>query len=136
MNIEQFKDKIFMSVTVEDQSSIEFVNALIENDKIQVFTMEHIQDCCESVSIVDICGDLTDLVGSPILIAKKTTSKEHTFMNKKSKDFGLYSDDSETWTFYELATIKGSVTILWYGSSNGYYSEDATISQKIISLTD
>lgn len=136
MNIDQFKDKIFMSVTVENNSSIEFVNALIENDKIQVFIMEHVQDCCESVSIVDICGDLKDLVGSPILIAKETKSNEPTFMNKGSSDYGLYSDDSQTWTFYELATIKGSVTILWYGSSNGYYSEDASISQKIISLTD
>lgn len=82
----------------------------------QRFVMCHDQDCCESVSIEDICGDLSDLVGSEILHASEDS-------NGSSND----DDDHETWTFYNIRTNKGSVTIRWYGTSNGYYSESADV---------
>ena len=78
------------------------------------YLMQHFQDCCERVSIEDIAGDLDDLVGSPLVRAEERTSKDF--------DTGSDRDDSYLWTFYEFATVKGSVTIRWYGESNGYYS--------------
>lgn len=59
----------------------------------------------------DVCGALEDLVGSPILLAEEVSSEHNET---------LCGD--ECWTFYKFATIKGSVTVRWYGSSNGYYS--------------
>lgn len=84
------------------------------------YRIYHSQDCCEHVSIEDICGDLNDLIGSPILLAEESTSNVNPEGIKKE-----YQDhiDSFTWTFYKLATNKGSVTIRWYGESNGYYSD-------------
>jgi len=97
------------------------------------YEMYHSQDCCEDVSIEDICGDLDDLVGNPLLEAEAVTCEminelpnEAEIMWEVLKTPELLDrnpgDGDQEWTFYKFATIKGSVTIRWYGSSNGYYS--------------
>lgn len=82
------------------------------------YRMFHYQDCCEYVRIEDIDGDLSDLIGVPILVAEEVTNEDES----------PFADDccppeSFTWTFYKFATVKGYVTIRWLGTSNGYYSE-------------
>ena len=77
----------------------------------------HEQDCCEHVTIEDIAGDLDDLVGAPLLVAEVVSSRDDSLPAKDKYD------ESWTWTFYKFATVKGAVTIRWYGTSNGYYSE-------------
>ena len=77
-------------------------------------------DCCESVYVEDVIGDLMDLFNTPLLMAEEVTSDVHPHDKKTDPD---YVEDSFTWTFYKLATKKGYVTIRWFGESNGYYSE-------------
>lgn len=79
--------------------------------------LTHQQGCCESVTVEDVVGDLSDLVGSPILMAEESTSD--TNPKGVTKEY----QDSFTWTFYRISTIKGTVAIRFYGESNGYYSE-------------
>jgi len=100
-------------VVSEDNREIKFTT---KNGK--RYTMYHDQDCCESVTIDEIIGDLDDLLNSPILDARVETNSS----DEPKKD----SDNSFTWTFYIISTIKGTVTLRWFGASNGYYSEEVT----------
>ncbi len=83
----------------------------------KTFRMYHDQDCCEAVYVEDIAGDLSDLIGAPLVRAEERTQD----------DPDAY--ESGVWTFYEFATIKGSVTIRWYGSSDGYYSVSVALEE-------
>lgn len=83
------------------------------------YRMYHDQDCCESVTIEDVVGELADLVGSPITMAEEAS-------NSTDPPAGQFTPDSYTWTFYKFATVRGYVTIRWYGESNGYYSESVS----------
>ena len=85
-----------------------------------IYIMCHERDCCECVTIDDICGDLQDLITSPIIVAEELHSKN--ILPKKDE-----WDESFTWTFYKFATTRGYVDIKWYGASNGYYSESADL---------
>lgn len=114
VDISELIGKVFTKVTKnENDDEITF-----EGNDGKIYKMYHDQDCCESVFIEDINGELDWLVGTPILQAEEVTNSE----NSKCK-----YDESFTWTFYNFATIKGYVTIRWYGSSNGYYSESVDI---------
>lgn len=97
--------KIFTNVC-QDEDTLIFIDTEGKNYKFY-----HEQDCCEDVHIDDIIGDLHDLLGYPILEAEEVIT------------YGTKPGDYGTYTWYKFATIKGCVTVKWYGLSNGYYSE-------------
>jgi hypothetical protein len=110
-NFNELQGKILTSVTgTEGDDEITFTCE--DGTK---YMLHHYQDCCESVTVESVVGDYADLIGTPILLAEESSSTECPE--------GSTAYDSDTWTFYKLRTIKGSVDIRWHGTSNGYYSE-------------
>ena len=85
----------------------------------RVFVMLHHQDCCESVSLVDVCGDVADLHDAQVLDAREEVGEDQSGKH-----------ESATWTFYILQTDKGAVTLRWLGMSNGYYSEGVSFEER------
>lgn len=134
---------------MQDLVGLTFVKIITDDEEV-VFTtdlgdrykMYHEQDCCENVQLEDIVGDITDLLDTPILLARESSSEdrqeaemdlldgEDYVMHKLASSppvTDLFGADSQTWTFYLFSTIKGSVTLRWHGESNGYYSESVDI---------
>ena len=106
----QMLGKTFVQVS----GSVDSYEMLFETADGERFMFAHQQDCCETVRINDIVGDLQDLVGEPLLIAEEVTGATEP-------DEEHY--ESYSYTFYKFATRKGYVDVRWLGESNGYYSE-------------
>lgn len=115
VDVSEMLNQTFTSVR-SDEESVTF-----QNDKVR-YTLYHQQDCCESVVVEEIIGDLDDLENLPLLIAREDSNADGEELN----------EESYTWTFYNFATFKGYVTIRFLGTSNGYYSEDVQCMKEIL----
>jgi len=116
----EFKDLVGKTLTEIKNNGDELIFIV---DDGTTYKMYHEQDCCESVYIEDINGDLDDLIGTPILLAEEVSNYEPVSDEDKQKTKNADEWGSCTWSFYKLATIRGYVDIRWFGESNGYYSE-------------
>ena len=79
------------------------------------------------VYVEDICGDIEDIIGTPLLLVE-----EVSYENEHPPGCPSIEDECWTWTFYKIATNKGVVTIRWYGQSSKYYSQEVTLGRMLI----
>lgn len=116
--LDGFYGRTFTKVTGCEVGSDEVT---FHRDDGAVIKMYHEQDCCETVDIVDVCGDPNDLVGAVLVEAEESWSRdvEHPEVAHMKTINPL---EDHAWTFYRFQTHKGQVSIRWLGESNGYYS--------------
>lgn len=125
----ELQGKTLVSIVPNKESDGEITELIFTTSDGIVYMMYHSQDCCEDVSVQDICGDLNDLLDSPVLLAEEVhggaCNDDGVPIEKVEEEFDAPYPGCESWlwTFYKLSTNKGSVTIRWLGTSNGYYSE-------------
>ncbi len=115
VNVSDMLGKTFSRVVADEDT------VTLENDEVR-YVLYHSTDCCESVVVEDIIGDLEDLENWPLLISRE----DH------DADGPELDEESYTWTFYNFATFKGYVTIRFLGTSNGYYSESVDCRKEIL----
>lgn len=112
VDLDQLKGLTIVNVDGAQSGSDEIIFTLSGGTQ---FKMYHEQDCCESVSVEDVCGDIQDIIDAQIVHFEERVVSGDT-------DYGSY-----TATFYDIQTTKGCVNIRWNGESNGYYSESVSV---------
>lgn len=110
------KGKVFSDIKADNERVTFYINDIAR------YSLYHVQSCCETVEIDDIVGDLSDLIGKEIIKAEEIQSDTDL-------PDGISEDYFESWTysFYYLHTLDSCVTIKFFGTSNGYYSETAEL---------
>lgn len=98
--------------TFDTVELLEIDKGLKFSNKEESWTLTHVQECCESVNLIDFdTKDLNILSNATILDAEER-SEDEVYEN---------SEYMHKWTFYSFATTKGTVDLRFYGESSVYY---------------
>ncbi len=115
-------------------SIIEKIEGLVPNSEEITITLKnlngnhntiklyHERDCCEVVAVDQVDNKVERHIGATIYAIREKISRKEEYDKE-------WSDESNTWTFYDIETSKGRLSFRWHGSSNGYYSESVSIDQ-------
>lgn len=114
--MDQLQGKTFSKIEGMEEGSKEVI--FYNEEDVASYKMFHYQDCCESVYLCTVDGDVEDLIGCEIIEADCVCSEY------EPDDNGLAA-----YTFYKFRTKKGYVTLRWNGESNGWYSVDVEIEE-------
>lgn len=108
-----FEELKGQTITSIEHNENEAVFTTSEGKRYQLY---HDQDCCESVLIQSVEGDIQSVLNSPIDLAYEKIAHED--------ENGQH--ESVTYSDFILETENVRLVLKWVGESNGYYSESVT----------
>lgn len=84
----------------------------IHFDDATVYLLTHAQECCEDVYIESVDPDFEKDEGARLL---------------RLEEYLAEAENKPTYTFYRIITDKMTYVVRFFGESNGYYSENASV---------
>lgn len=95
------------------------------------FRFFHNRDCCESVTIVSVEGDLAKVLYAEVLEATQDADNSGVGWRPEwgEKPADCYTDESVTRTVFTFHTKDATLRVVWIGTSNGYYSESVDMEE-------
>ncbi len=110
---ESLKGKILLEINVIPSENYKQSDKIIFKCTDGTYEMYY-TDSFEEVSIDSIEGELSNLIGSEILLAEEVQRDKNEPVSPQ--------DEYREWTFYKLATQKGHVDIRWIGEDVSFYA--------------
>lgn len=121
MNYANFFELKGKTITSIDGINSDDSDTIITTSDGSIYTLTHLQDCCENVRVYGSVGNIDDVFNAEVIAAEDTNPMN----NPNAPDYKYY--ESATWTQFRIVTNKGSFEIWWLGESNGYYSESVSV---------
>ena len=121
MNYANFFELKGKTITSIDGINSDDIDTIITTSDGSIYTLTHLQDCCEHVRVYGSVGNIDDVLNAEVIAAEDTNPMD----NPNAPDYKYY--ESATWTQFRIVTNKGSFEIWWLGESNGYYSESVSV---------
>ncbi|NDB84712.1 MAG: hypothetical protein EB127_18705 [Alphaproteobacteria bacterium] len=121
MNYANFFELKGKTITSIDGSNSDDSDTIITTSDGSIYTLTHIQDCCENVRVYGTVGNIDDVLNEEVIDVEDTNPMD----NPNAPDYKYY--ESATWSQFRIVTNKGTFEMWWLGESNGYYSETVSV---------
>jgi hypothetical protein len=122
MDVEQL-DLVNETLTHIDVAKDEVLLTTKSGRQIRLY---HSQDCCESVLLEDIEGNIFSLIGAALTRCETQIEKDQPPKPEWNSSW--------TRTKFIFSTDSDTVILKWIGESNGYYSESVDIQEVVRSF--